>query len=459
MQPAPPLHDYQKEAIVKGVNLLRNLGNKGYGIIHDPGLGKTYSALFIAGILKLPRVAVLTPPAGNGAWREMTPQVLKGWDFQVVRGEDKITLTDPAVLVTNYSQLLAPKRVRQLRRWKPDLLILDECQLVKGAHTTTTRAVNKIAEVAKHVILLSGSPVHEPVDWWSLMRLIAPKEPAWQMTSSTFRSWLAVMGGPHGNWVLRYKKQEVDKLMATIQPYIHFADASIRKGKPPTHQVIRVPLGESDRKLYDDLERDLRVRFPDGAWIEAPMALVEMLRLQQITGGFATTTTGEIRSVSRAKPFALYQLLDERREYRTLVACRFKAEVAEAEKVLRRLGIQHHTIDGDTGPGQREQYQQWFQGLTGPGALVLQYRAGGVSLTLSNAHYLLIYSLEPSVVAYRQIIGRIWRPAETVERPNHQVLYLVAENTVDEDILAGVKSGADKVDLNKYIARGVMARG
>lgn len=82
--------------------------------------------------------------------------------------------------------------------------------------------------------------------------------------------------------------------------------------------------------------------------------------------------------------------------------------------------------------------------------LLLQYKAGGTALTLTKAKTLILYSLNPSTIDLRQMIGRVYRIGQTT---NVQVLPLLAENTVDVRLWHGLKLNLEHVELARYLAR------
>jgi SWI/SNF-related matrix-associated actin-dependent regulator of chromatin subfamily A-like protein 1 len=75
------------------------------------------------------------------------------------------------------SKRVKPKRnwVRKLKLLKPELVIVDECQAVKSRTTTRTRAVAELCKGVKHLLFLSGTPIlNRPVELFPILNMLKP---------------------------------------------------------------------------------------------------------------------------------------------------------------------------------------------------------------------------------------------------------------------------------------------
>jgi SNF2 family DNA or RNA helicase len=95
-----------------------------------------------------------------------------------------------------------------------------------------------------------------------------------------------------------------------------------------------------------------------------------------------------------------------------------------------------------------------FQTIRAPHILLLQYQAGGTSITLTAADAMIFLSMTPSVIEHQQIAARIHRIGTTT---HVQYLYLLAEGTVDQDLHNGLKAKADVVALTSLLRRRIGA--
>src|SRR5690606_6054091 len=105
------------------------------------------------------------------------------------------------------------------------------------------------------------------------------------------------------NYLIRKSKRKMreDKFaefLARIMPYDLRVDMSVFN-LPPMHFVEDyVKLRGFQRKLYQELERDMISRVLN---VTAPLKITQRAKLQQITGGFVFDDDGNVLEVGRAK--------------------------------------------------------------------------------------------------------------------------------------------------------------
>jgi len=75
--------------------------------------------------------------------------------------------------------------------------------------------------------------------------------------------------------------------------------------------------------------------------------------------------------------------------------------------------------------------------------LAVQIDSGGVGIDLTRARYAIYYSLGFSLGSYEQSLARIHRPGQT--RPV-EYIHLLARGTVDEKVMAALRTRADVVN-------------
>lgn len=456
--PAP--FEHQIAGATFALGRLRDTG--GCYLNHRVGTGKSRTAIAVARGLGATRVVVLAPPVALGVWeREVTrwsprpPFILplRGdrWPGAILRAG---TADEPCWALTNYEQLIGPQgeaRIRKLLKWRPELVILDEAQYVKGNNSQRTRAARKLCAGTRR-LLLSGTPAHSPLDLWAQFRIVAPDDPCWSRPFGAYKREVAILGGPDRSWVQGFRPDAVDRVFANhVAPYTHVVKHALDLPEP---LVTPVPLDLSvaERRVYAEMERDLFAVAQDGTEIEASTVLVKALRLHQMTGGWVGPTR-----VGGTKLDACLDLLEQRAQLKTVVACSFRAEIdALRQGCLDRkipisfLGI----IDGRTRPEDRTEYEDRFQRDEGGQVLLLQYQAGGVAITLSKADALILYSLDVSAIRHEQMIGRVWRYGQAARV---QVLPLLCNGTVDWTLWQGLDDKLTEVDLARRIREAARA--
>lgn len=453
------LYAHQQEGVRAAVTALRTY--KGFYLAHDPGMGKSLEALLIAYLRRAKTIVIIGPPVSLGVWRNEIQLWFPtaGWTIASrtkLQNRDGMAAENPLFIVTNYEQLRgAPgkKLVDALVLVHPDLLVLDEAQYAKSPSSKQSQAVRKIAAASKKIVALSGTPAHNALDYHPQYRLLDPTNPIWAQTFTDYKKSVENKH-PFHPWRLPGKRgwnqEYLKRVYAAMAPLTHVAEITQLKVPTPIVTPIPISLTDRERKIYDSMNKHLFADLPKGQEADAAIILTKYMRLHQITGGWVTTTDGTPAQVGRSKLDAAMQKLDEFAEKRVVIACRFLDELRALERAMARKGWLVSEITGATPPLQRQTIARAFQQDKGPMKLLLQYRAGGMSLTLTQADALMIYSMEPSVIALKQMIGRVWRLTT-----DHviQILPMLVEDSVDEDLWNGLRSGLDGVDLARHLRR------
>jgi SNF2 family DNA or RNA helicase len=208
------------------------------------------------------------------------------------------------------------------------------------------------------------------------------------------------------------------------------------------HHQIDVTLTPKEAKLYRDLESDLCAACDDGT-VTPANALVHLLRLQQITGGWIKPDEQPARQIDEtpSKASAIADLIADLPEDEPIVIfCRFKSDIRSCKAICEPRGVSE--LSGDA-----NELADWQDGKTN--VLVAQIQSGGIGIDLTRAAYCIFASLGYSLAEYEQALARLHRPGQ--ERTTH-FYHLVAENTVDQDVYAALRERKEVIEsvLNKY---------
>lgn len=432
-------------------------------------MGKTLGTLAISRFMKLERIVVVAPVVAKGVWRR---EVLKWWPGARAIELDEIDGLQgdaPTFVLISYDKLVDPvpadpnklralhgrDRLHTLLRWSPDLVIYDEAHYIKDHKTKRSRAAQKLAGGSRYKLLLSGTPAHSPLDWWAQYRLIDPRNPMWSQAFQRYREDVMVLTGPNGNWPKRgpdgkpmMKPGAQNRILNAMAPYTHHADASLVHLPEPIESLVPVKLSPTESKHYKEMATFLRTELDPDTDAEAMIVLTKMLRLTQISAGFVTDQNGVVRDLGTSKLDACLEMLEERAHQKVVVSCRFSHDIKRLATALEARKVDFRKITGDVPEKQRPLIEDWFQKERGPKVLLLQQRAGGVAITLSEADCLIFFTLENSVVQWRQMWGRVWRIGQ---KGHVQIMYLLGDNTQDETQLIGLKEGANMVTLARMM--------
>ncbi|KKN81415.1 hypothetical protein LCGC14_0320280 [marine sediment metagenome] len=210
---------------------------------------------------------------------------------------------------------------------------------------------------------------------------------------------------------------------------------------PDVIDVTRdVPLGKAERKLHNELFRDLIAWVESGEQVTAANALVKVLKLQQATSGYAKDDDGKIHEVGDSRAKVLQEVMEEA-----------GASAGEAMVVFCRF---HHDLDNvhaaaeavDTNclelSGRRNQLAEWQEG--GAPILAVQIQSGGLGVDLTRARYAVFYSIGYSLGELDQAKARVHRPGQTRKVTN---VMMVASKTIDEGIYRSLHDKRSIVDF------------
>lgn len=372
------------------------------------GTGKTRIILEDAARLDLP-LYVFCPKSAIPVWER---EIVK-WGF------------DRGFWAVNYEKVWREpwyKRLETKLRASPHMLVLDESHRIKDRTTKQSRAARRLARFASFRRVLTGTPVVNGYhDLWAQMDFLNP---------TILGKWGA-FSDEHLLFDMFFPSKvvgvkNVAALQAKVAPYVFSVKAEDVLDLPAETDLYReFELPAKARKAYDDMEQDLYAEL-EGFEIEAPNALVKILRLAQITGGFLTRD-GTTEKLHEGKLALLDETIESLDGEKFVIFCRFRAELAEISRLLERRGIAYKQISGDTTLLARGLFLDGFHAGKLQ-AMVLQIQAGSASIDLIPARYAIYYSVGWAFGDYEQSRGRIRRYGQT--RPQFY-LHLQARDTID----------------------------
>jgi SNF2 family DNA or RNA helicase len=308
------------------------LEQKGFGIFHEPGTGKTGTTINImrhlfARVGNIRKTLILSPLVTLNNWAEefckfstIDPAhvlVLEGTGDQkwrrfvkFVRDQDN-QMTNNRIVIANYEAMQNKKLHLAIMGWRPEILVCDESHRVKNPRGKRAEQVCKIADQAAHKYILTGTPIlNSSQDVFFQYRIMDGGatfgDSFWAFRNKYFvdkNAWMAGRPGYFPDW------QERTELRGEISRKMYFDDA----GRPRAHRVekkecidlppmvkvkIKVELSPDQRKMYDQMKDEFLTYVEELKNTDKPLAVVanmavtKALRLQQITCGFVKAEDG-----------------------------------------------------------------------------------------------------------------------------------------------------------------------
>lgn len=174
----PPL-EHQKEAVQK------LLENKKFILADSMGLGKTTSAIIGALETGAKKILIICPATLKINWKR---EIENYSNRPIFIAESKNFSTEHDFVIVNYDIIKNfhdPKKKdeSQILSSNFDLVIVDECHMIKSPQAQRTKLINDVVKNIDRLWLLSGTPMtSRPMDYFNLLSLV---------DSPVAKNWLA----------------------------------------------------------------------------------------------------------------------------------------------------------------------------------------------------------------------------------------------------------------------------
>lgn len=422
----------------------------GAALLIEMGTGKTITSIAVTGALyqagKIRRVLVVAPLSILGVWDEEfakfaafdhTLAVLTGTGAKKADTLRHMRGTPLQVAVINYES--AWRLEKELQAWNPDLIIADEGHKIKTHNIAASKAMHRFGAKARFKLLLTGTVItNKAVDVFSQYKFLNPG--VFGGSFYTFRNRYFDMVG-YGNHTPVLKRSMERDLMRRLHSIAFRATKAECLDLPETTDIVRkVELEPAAMKIYKDLVKDSYAELGQSE-VTVTNILTRLLRLSQLTGGFIGDDAGNApQRISSAKQAALEDIVEDvlQEGKKLVVIARFIPEITAICKMLEKKEIRHSLIMG--GVKDRDAQVSTFQSDPQVQVFVGQIATAGLGVTLTAASTMVFYSEDYSMSNFEQAKARIHRVGQ---KENCTYIYLVAKGTVDEKVLAALRSKAD----------------
>ena len=240
------------------------------------------------------------------------------------------------------------------------------------------------------------------------------------------------------------------KLFQVIGPMIHAAKKDECLDLPPQVDEVRlVQMGPRQRAAYNHMKRHLVAEI-EGQDVVAQVALSKLMKLREITSGFAISENQEIVETECPKLIELEQILDELGDRQVIIWGNFTYEIEKIVSSIKKFwSVDEHgepysitaTLYGNT--KDREDSIKGF--ISGKYRyLVANPHSAAHGLTFVNCSHQIFFSLDYSWEAYEQARARTHRAGQ---KSTCVYYYILAEGTIDQEIMAVLKKKGDMQEL------------
>lgn len=420
------------------------LANESFALWMEQGTGKTWTALKVIAVRwrrhSVRLVLVVGPKNVLGGWKRQIQEHLnvpadvfvgKKGMMQVcteLRSFDRLTF-----LIINYEQMW--RNVKLLNGMSWDFMVTDEAHRMKNRTSRQSKQAARVSGRVKYRLSLTGTPIgKDERDLYGQFRYLDPDLfGTWKSFEKRYVRKVKIYKNDGGHWFkLRMKPGAREKITKKVAPFVYRITADEALDLPGvTHQAIYFPLTGKSLKAYESLEDDFVADFGDFK-VTTPQTITQMLRLQQLTGGYLGLDDKETLLKLEQDKLAHFEdwLEDWPQGEKLVVFCKFTHEVDAVASLMKKAGRTYVIRDGRT---KTKDLNAWmdFQDKPHPKVYIAQIASGGVGTDLFAARCAVFYSKSFSYIDYSQALKRLDRKGQ---RRKVLFLHLIAENTIDEDL-------------------------
>lgn len=459
------LWHHQEEAISRAHELINDNGVGGMGLFMGVRSGKTLTSLKIVQEFNYKRILVVTKKRAINVWYDDIIKHTIG-TVNIIRIQDKMSVINkakairsvrdnplyqdgPLFVIINYEIMWREPLGSVLMDFGFDLVIMDEAQKIKTATSKQSKFAARLSTKVKGRLALTATPFHNSLlDVYGIARFA--NKTVFPMTWTAFKSRYAMWGG-FNNYV-RLKYMNEDELREKVDSFSYYVSREGLFDLPPvTHNTIRVQLEKKTYEAISRFEQDYIVKVNDqDTPVIANNVLTMLLRLQQMTNGFAVVGEGNdrhIEQIDTGKRDALADLLDEfPLDEPIVIFYKYNNDLNVIKELVNERGFTYDQLNG-----RMDGLANWQRG--GSTVLLVQIESGGAGVELARSSTGIFYSLTSSLGEHTQALGRLHGPNQA--RPVN-FYYLIAENTIDEDVVQALLDKQEPIDriinnlVNKY---------
>jgi SNF2 family DNA or RNA helicase len=360
---------------------------------------------------------------------------------------------DLHILIMNVESLSTKKGIdfaAKFIRTHSTLMAIDESTTIKNPDAKRTKAIVSLGLNAKYRRILTGSPVTKsPLDLYKQCEFLSP----WLLDHSsyyTFRTRYAVMrtanfGGRSVQLVVGYKN--LGELSKKLEPFSYRCLKEDCLDLPEyTYTKRIIQLTPEQKKIYSTMKQIALAQL-DGKLMTTATALVQLMRLHQITCGHFTADDGTIKEIKNERITALLELLEEV-ENKAVIWAHYRYDIASIIKAVEsKFGKDSYvTYYGDTSSDDRQKAIEEIQNPDSKVRFIIGTpQTGGYGITLTGANTMIYYSNGYDLEKRIQSEARINRAGQTRKMT---YIDIQCEDTVDEKI---VKALVKKMNIANEI--------
>lgn len=440
--------------------------HEGRGLFWEQGCGKTKPVLDEAHFLYLEKeidsLLVIAPNGVHSNWvtdeiiSHLPPDLIARslshiWYSKYTKQELRsfsncLNHEDFSILVMSYNSVLTDKGRKAwsdfIKQRKP-MYVLDEAHRIKESKSKWTKRILGSASKVRYKRVLTGTPVaNKPFDVYNPCRFV--QEDIWHdLGIKNFTAFKAYFG----RWASMNLAD--GRVIPKCVSYMNMDTLSEKVSQVSTRylkdDVLDLPdkiyhkryyqMTSKQRSLYNSLKNELFIELSTGEILTGALAIVRMLRFQQIICGYHPDGDGSPNFIDieggNPRLSLLADMVQDLHEP-TIIWARFKRDI---DLICGKLKGNAIRVDGSvTGEDRTNALNRYRQGDSQ--FLVANAQAIGTGVTLVNTKNVIYYSNSYNLVDRLQSEDRCHRIGQ---KDNVNYFDIVCEKSVDEPIIKALR--------------------
>jgi hypothetical protein len=364
-------------------------------------------------------------------------------------------------VIINYESLLYTPKIANLPWFT---VILDESVVIKNPKAKITKLCCSSFQDVEHRIIMSGLPSPEGElnlfqQYYFLYRDFMGYNNYYQyragMFEMMFNPWNRKV---QGYYCTRDKARQISKYVHNKSFIRTMKECGL--GNKRIKEFRKISMTSEQRRVYDKIEKEFvslvdRGEHEELTRVETDHVLTQRLWLSRLSGG--CDTDGNFKYPAKSRDL-LYLLKEEFFDKPVIVWFKLNAELFAIEEILKKNKIVCQTLTGQDDRLQKKMKQEWFRDTKGQRVILVQSeRVAKYGVDMSVCSTAIKYSYTYSGDTEAQINARMDNA-----KKNEPLLtvYLITENSIDEDIIEVVrdKVRSAKLFLKKTLDRDIVEK-
>ena len=401
---------HQEEAIIK------LLENDKFILALDMGLGKTSAAIIASIEAKPSKTLIICPASLKQNWER---EIRNYTDKPIYICEGKKYDDSADYVIINYDIIknfhsLKTKEESIIQKSKFDLVIIDECHMIKNPQSIRTKLINDICKDIQKLWLLTGTPLtSRPIDYFNLLSLIdSPVARNWMSYVIRYCAGYQFTVGFNKVWNVN-GASNLDELRERTAPIL------LRKLKEDVLDLPEKIITPIYLRLKSKEYEDVMGEYFD--WIKnnpkesksLSVQFTKLMKVRQIIADEKIKNTIEL----------IENTLEQERK--VIVFSNFTNSLNKIYEHFKKIAVK---LDGSSSMKQRQDSVDKFQTNDKIKVFVGNIKAAGVGLTLTSGDVVIFNDLSFVPADHSQAEDRAYRIGQ---KNSVSVLYPIFENTIE----------------------------